>query len=69
MGSLQLLIGFTVEDSLGGSSSYCTILSRLGLSSLIPYFENFRTGFANWWQVRARAMNLTLCFNNNGMDS
>ncbi|XP_064382052.1 uncharacterized protein LOC135330985 [Halichondria panicea] len=51
MGSLQLLIGFTVEDSLGGSSSYCTILSRLGLSSLIPYFENFRTGFANWWQV------------------
>ena len=51
MGLLQIVIGVTVKDSLGGSSSYCTILSRCGLSTVNSYFHRFLRGIGNWWQV------------------
>lgn len=50
MGSLQLSVVFSVGDSLGGSSSYCTILSHTGGRAL-SYFRSFRSGIGNWWQV------------------
>ena len=52
MGSLQLVVAFAVEDSLGGSSSYCTVLSQVGLRKWVSYFTDFHKGIGNWWQVK-----------------
>ena len=53
MGSLQLSVVFSVGDSLGGSSSYCTLLSNVvGNDRVLSYFTSFRRGIGNWWQVR-----------------
>jgi len=52
MGSLQLLVALSVEDSLGGSSAYCTVLSTAGLKHLFSYFLPYSKGLDNWWQVR-----------------
>ncbi len=45
----------TVSDTLGGSSSYQTIVSQwvLGqkLTEMFPYLAKFRCGIGNWWQV------------------
>jgi hypothetical protein len=51
MGSLQLCVSLSVEDSLGGSSAYCTVLSRAGLRNLVSYFSSYAKGLDNWWQV------------------
>ena len=52
MGSLQVPIALAVCDSLGGSSSYCTLLSQSHwLSQALPYFYSFKSGVGNWWQV------------------
>ena len=51
MGSLQLPIAMTVRDSLGGSSSYCTIIAQSRLSQAMPYFSSFTSGLTSWWQV------------------
>lgn len=51
MGSLQLCVSFSVKDSLGGSSAYCTVLSRVGLKNFLAYFSGFEKGIDNWWQV------------------
>ena len=53
MGSLQLVIAFTVNDSLGGSSSYCTVLSQVRpVRNWLSYLSGFQSGMENWWQVR-----------------
>jgi hypothetical protein len=55
MGSLQLPVALLVQDSLGGSSSYCTLISQSRrLSQILPYFSSYaRGGLGSWWQVRA----------------
>ena len=53
MGSLQLVVAFTVNDSLGGSSSYCTLLSQVRpVRNWFSYLSGFQSGIENWWQVR-----------------
>ena len=53
IGSLQLSVVFSVGDSLGGSSSYCTLLSNVVKNNqMLSYFASFRRGIGNWWQVR-----------------
>ena len=53
MGSLQLSVVFSVGDSLGGSSSYCTLISNVVKNDqVLSYFASFRRGIGNWWQVR-----------------
>lgn len=52
MGSLQLVVAFTVKDSLGGSSSYCTLLSQVRpVRNWFSYLSGFQSGIENWWQV------------------
>ena len=55
MGSMQLPVALSLKDSLGGSSSYCTLISntvhRGPMRSLLPYFQKFAGGIGNWWQV------------------
>jgi hypothetical protein len=52
---LQVFIVLAVGDTLGGSSSYVTIVSQwvLGerLQALFPYLARARCGIGNWWQV------------------
>ncbi|XP_033110448.1 UPF0394 inner membrane protein YeeE-like [Anneissia japonica] len=55
VGLLQIPIILAVEDTLGGSSSYCTMVSQAfshdGLSRWSPYLAKFSSGMDNWWQV------------------
>ncbi|KAK3595460.1 hypothetical protein CHS0354_003453 [Potamilus streckersoni] len=55
IGLLQLPIVFAVKDTLGGSSSYVTVVSQWlvtkKLQETFPYLEKKRTGLGNWWQV------------------
>ena len=55
IGTLQVIIIFAVVDTLGGSSSYVTIVSQWvvteKLQKLFPYLARARCGLGNWWQV------------------
>ena len=53
MGAMQLPVALAVRDSLGGSSSYCTLISQSRrLSQVMPYFTSFQGGgVSSWWQV------------------
>nr|XP_006822163.1 PREDICTED: uncharacterized protein LOC102806177 [Saccoglossus kowalevskii] len=55
VGCLQIPLVLAVKDTMGGSSSYCTVVSQIlvtkPLRSLSPYLSKYRTGLANWWQV------------------
>ncbi|CAH1252924.1 Hypp1039 [Branchiostoma lanceolatum] len=55
IGLLQLVITLSVGDTLGGSSSYCTVVSQVlvtdRLQQMSPYLSRYRTGLGNWWQV------------------
>ncbi|XP_035666754.1 UPF0394 inner membrane protein YeeE-like [Branchiostoma floridae] len=55
IGLLQLVITLSVGDTLGGSSSYCTVVSQVlvtdRLQRMSPYLSRYRTGLGNWWQV------------------
>ncbi|XP_013410268.1 uncharacterized protein LOC106173630 [Lingula anatina] len=55
IGLLQVPILLAVSDTLGGSSSYCTIVSQLlvnrPLENLSSYLRKFKKGMGNWWQV------------------
>ena len=54
MGSMQLPVALAVHDSLGGSSSYCTLISQSRhLSRALPYFTSFSSGIGSWWQVQS----------------
>ncbi|OWF53305.1 hypothetical protein KP79_PYT00469 [Mizuhopecten yessoensis] len=55
VGLLQLPLVLVVKDTIGGSSSYVTIVSQWvitdKLSRTFPYLANKRSGVGNWWQV------------------
>ena len=55
IGLMQTVIVLGVGDTLGGSSSYVTIVSQWvvteKLQSLFPYLAKARKGVGNWWQV------------------
>ncbi|CAH1799204.1 unnamed protein product [Owenia fusiformis] len=55
VGLLQIVIVLTVCDTVGGSSSYVTIVSQWvitpKLQEMFPYLANSRCGLGNWWQV------------------
>ena len=55
IGSLQVIIIFAVVDTLGGSSSYVTIVSQWVVTEKLqrwfPYLARARCGIGNWWQV------------------
>ncbi|XP_062579405.1 thiosulfate transporter TsuA-like [Saccostrea cucullata] len=55
VGTLQIPLVLFVGDTLGASSSFCTITSQVFLHKsskrLSPYLLKFQTGFSNWWQV------------------
>ncbi|ELT97896.1 hypothetical protein CAPTEDRAFT_219820 [Capitella teleta] len=55
IGVLQVAIVLAVGDTLGGSSSYVTIVSQWviteRLQSMFPYLARARCGIGNWWQV------------------
>ncbi|XP_072044614.1 thiosulfate transporter TsuA-like isoform X2 [Amphiura filiformis] len=55
IGAMQIPIVLAVGDTLGGSSSYCTIISQLlctkSMESRIPYLAGYKRGIDNWWQV------------------
>ncbi len=56
IGAMLIPIVLAVGDTLGGSSSYCTIVSQLlvtkSMETKVPYLAGFKRGIANWWQVR-----------------
>ena len=58
IGVLQIIIIFAVTDTLGGSSSYVTLVSQWvvtkRLKELFPYMAKARCGLGNWWQVGAK---------------
>ncbi|XP_070580847.1 thiosulfate transporter TsuA-like isoform X2 [Ptychodera flava] len=55
IGLLQLVIIFTVVDTMGGSSSYTTVAAQVlvtqRMESWSPYLAKFKRGVSNWWQV------------------
>ena len=71
IGLLQIPIIVTIRDTIGGSSSYCTLLSQgLGNTGLLSskyfnYFSRFRFGMGNWWQVSCHQIISVVFMNNN----
>ncbi|KAL4216749.1 hypothetical protein ACF0H5_024472 [Mactra antiquata] len=55
IGILQLPLIFTVHDTMGGSTSYVTMVSQWvitqKLQEMFPYLAKKRCGIGNWWQV------------------
>jgi len=55
IGLIQLPLVLVVRDTMGGSSSYVTIVSQWvvtkRLQELFPYLAAKRCGVGNWWQV------------------
>ncbi|XP_033630966.1 UPF0394 inner membrane protein YeeE-like [Asterias rubens] len=55
IGALQVPVSLLVGDTLGGSQSYCTLLSQMlvikKLQRKLPYLMQYRHGVENWWQV------------------
>lgn len=55
VGSLQIPVVLVIGDTLGASSSFCTITSQFFLHKsskrLSPYLLKFQSGIENWWQV------------------
>ncbi|XP_013406129.1 uncharacterized protein LOC106170705 [Lingula anatina] len=55
IGLLQIVIVLVVDDTLGGSSAYVTVVSQWVVSEKLqekfPYLARARTGIGNWWQV------------------
>ncbi|XP_041468214.1 UPF0394 inner membrane protein YeeE-like [Lytechinus variegatus] len=55
VGCLQLPIVLAVDEPIGGSRGYCTLVSQVIPMSFLerfsPYLKASRTGLKNWWQV------------------
>ncbi|XP_069109244.1 probable transporter PD_1892 [Argopecten irradians] len=55
IGLLQVPLVLVVKDTVGGSSSYVTIVSQWvitdKLAQTFPYLAKRRSGVGNWWQV------------------
>ncbi|XP_072031084.1 thiosulfate transporter TsuA-like [Amphiura filiformis] len=55
VGLLQIPIVIAAEETIGGSSGYCTLVSQLfskeTLKGISPYLLSYKYGLDNWWQV------------------
>ena len=55
VGLLQIPMILFLEDTIGGSSSYVTLVSQWviapSLREKFPYLAAKRKGVGNWWQV------------------
>ncbi|XP_046571077.1 uncharacterized protein LOC124279309 [Haliotis rubra] len=55
MGMLQVPLVVMLHDTLGGSTSFCTVMSQVLMSRWMrrkmPYLARFRSGVSHWWQV------------------
>lgn len=55
VGVLQIPIVIAAEETIGGSSGYCTLVSQLftkeTLKNISPYLLSYKYGLDNWWQV------------------
>jgi hypothetical protein len=55
LGIIELPIVIFVQDTIGGSSAYVTVVSQWvvteKLQALFPYLASKRKGVGNWWQV------------------
>ena len=56
IGMTQIPLVLLIDDTLGSSTSYCTILTQLMPSSLsktsmLCYFDNVINNMESWWQV------------------
>ncbi|CAC5359095.1 unnamed protein product [Mytilus coruscus] len=55
LGIIQLPLVLFVQDTLGGSSAYVTVMSQWvvtdKLQKIFPYLASKRLGVGNWWQV------------------
>lgn len=55
IGLLQVPIILLVNDTIGGSSSYITVVAQMcftkNLQQMFPYLAAKRSGISNWWQV------------------
>eukprot|EP00057_Strongylocentrotus_purpuratus_P026209 XP_011680683.1 PREDICTED: uncharacterized protein LOC591506 [Strongylocentrotus purpuratus] len=55
IGCLQIPLVLIVSDTIGGSSSFCTLgaqaLVTERMESWSPYLAKFKRGAENWWQV------------------
>lgn len=52
----QILLVLLIDDTLGSSTSYCTVLtqlipSSLSKTSMLRYFDNVVNNMESWWQV------------------
>lgn len=55
IGLMQVVIVLAPHDTMGGSSSYATIVAQAFrpkfLQEMFPFFETRMNGLGNWWQV------------------
>ncbi|XP_071948640.1 thiosulfate transporter TsuA-like [Antedon mediterranea] len=55
IGCLQVPLILFIGNTIGGSQSYCTIVSQLlfteRLRAISPYLSPYARGIGNWWQV------------------
>ncbi|XP_071487501.1 thiosulfate transporter TsuA-like [Diadema antillarum] len=55
IGSLQIPLILLMSDTIGGSSSYCTLCAQVlvtrRMEEWLPYLARFKRGSENWWQV------------------
>jgi len=55
VGLTQIPLVLLVDDTLGSSTAYCTLLTQLIPSSLsktsLRYFDNVINNMESWWQV------------------
>ncbi|XP_067681078.1 thiosulfate transporter TsuA-like [Haliotis asinina] len=55
IGLLQVPLVVILQDTLGGSTSFCTVMSQVLMSrwmrKKLPYLARFRSGVPHWWQV------------------
>lgn len=65
IGIIQLPLIFTVHDTMGGSTSYVTIVSQWVVTKkhqeMFPYLASKRCGVGNWWQVCIKRVFVRLC--------
>lgn len=56
IGMMQIPLVLLVDDTLGSSTGYCTLMSQLipsslSKTSLLRYFDNVINNMESWWQV------------------
>lgn len=56
IGLAQIPLVLLIDDTLGSSTAYCTVMSQLiptslSKTSLLRYFDNVINNMESWWQV------------------